>query len=90
VNPLPESTINLLLSGLMGLAGGLVTIPLNACVSWVLKRDEQLYQHRLDRIAKQRELLLEHKLEMERMAKDDRIARLEEAIARLEQRFADE
>jgi hypothetical protein len=82
----PESTINLLLSGLMGLFGGLFTIPINALFSWGLKRDEQLYQHKLDMIAKQRELLLQHKLAMERQ-KNDEIVKLKEIIDRMEQRL---
>lgn len=90
MNPLPESTMNLLVSGLMGLFGGLITIPVNALFSWYLKRDEQRYQHKLDIIAKQRELLLQHKLEMERLAKEDEIADIKAAIVRLEKRLGDE
>jgi hypothetical protein len=90
MDPLPESTINLLMSGLMGLMGGFITIPLNALMSWSLKRDEQLYQHKLDMIAKKRDLLLQHKLEIERNTKLDRVARLEATVARLERRFANE
>jgi len=48
----------------MGAFGGLITIPINAFVSWWLKRNEQQFQHKLDLIAKQRELLLQHELEM--------------------------
>ena len=80
---LPESTLNLLLSGLMGALGGLFTIPINALISWRLKRDEQLYQHQLDMIAKKRELLLQHQLEMERRGKDDELTQLRETISRL-------
>ena len=87
MNPLPDSTINLLLSGLMGIIGGIITLPINAIISWRLKRDEQLYQHKLDVIAKSRELLLQHKLEMEREAKDDEIAKLKKAIEQIEQRL---
>lgn len=85
MSSLPEPTINLLLSGLMGIFGGLVTIPINALVSHYLQRDLQQYRHRLDMIAKQRELLLQHRLEMERKGKADEIAELKAAIARLEQ-----
>ena len=45
----------------------------------------QQYRQRLDMIAKQRELLLQHRLEMERKGKADEIAELKAAIARLEQ-----
>lgn len=68
MNELPESTINLLLSLIMGLVGGLFSIPINAYFNYLLKRDELHYKHRLDEIAKKRELLLQHKLELERMA----------------------
>ena len=84
MNNLPESTFNLLISGLMGAFGGLVTIPINALISWRLKRDEQLYQHQLDIIAKKRELLLQHQLEMGRKGKDEELNQLKQSISRLE------
>lgn len=94
---MPQSTVNLFLSGLMGLLGGFFTIPINALISWWLKRDEQLLQHKLDMIAKQRELLLQHQyeqremvlqhqLEISRTARDDELVDLKAAIVRLEQR----
>ena len=66
MNPSSSSIESLLLSGLMGIFGGLLTIPVNAVFTFFLKRDELLFQHKLDLILKQRELLLEHKLEIER------------------------
>ncbi|CAG0960366.1 hypothetical protein ANRL3_00837 [Anaerolineae bacterium] len=72
----------------MGVMGGLVTIPLNTVLSWWLKRDEQLYKHRLDMIAKQRELLLQHELEMKRKGKDDDIYQLKRTISKLEMKVA--
>lgn len=70
MNGSSDSITPLLISGLMGMFGGLITIPFNAFFTFWLKRDELLYQHKLDLIAKQRELLLEHKLEMERLEKN--------------------
>ena len=87
MNPIPESTINLIMSGVMGIFGGLITIPINAAIAWRLKRDEQLYQHKLDLIAKQRELLLQHKLEMERLAKNNELDEIKAAISQIEQRL---
>jgi hypothetical protein len=84
-----ESTLNLLLSAMLGFAGGMLAIPINALFSWLLKRDEQLLQHRLDVVAKRRELLLQHQLEMERKAKDDEMEKLKLAVARLERRLTD-
>lgn len=63
---LPESTINILVSGLMGFLGGLLTIPINAIVAWALKRDELSFKHRLDLIAKKQELILQYKLDMQK------------------------
>ena len=71
-----ETTLNLLLSGIMGIVGGLLTIPVNALFSYWLKRDEIGLQHRLDMIAKQRELMLQHQLELERINKELELTRL--------------
>lgn len=78
------STTNALLSGLMGFFGGLVTIPIHAIFAFWLKRDELKYAHKLDLIAKQRELILQHKLEMERKAKDPDIVELKSRLDKLE------
>lgn len=64
-----ETTTSLLLAGLMGFFGGLLTIPIHAMLNYWLKRDELEYTRKLEMIAKQRELLLQHKLEMERRGK---------------------
>ena len=69
----------------MGALGSLVSIPIHLWISSQLKSEEQLHQHKLDVIAKQRELLLEHKLELERKGKNDEIAQIKEAVSRLEQ-----
>jgi hypothetical protein len=61
-----ETTTNLLLAGLMGLFGGLLTIPMIALLNYWLRREELEDSRKLDMIAKQRELLLQHKLEMAR------------------------
>jgi hypothetical protein len=63
---LSETTKNILLSGLMGFLGGMLTIPINAIVNWALKRDELSYKHRLDMIAKKQELILQYKLDMQK------------------------
>jgi hypothetical protein len=81
---LPESTLNLLLSGLMGIFGGLIVIPISALVSWRLKQDELLLKHRLDLVAKRQELLLQHTLE--RNSRSEEFAEMKAAIARLEKR----
>ena len=56
-----------ILGGLMSIFNGSLMILINAVFLFWLKRDELEYQHKLDLIAKQRELLLEHKLEMQRL-----------------------
>ena len=67
MNNLPESSLNLIISGVMGILGGLLTIPINAIFAYSLKRDEIEFSHRLDEISKKRELLLQHKLELQKM-----------------------
>ena len=80
-----DEIIKLLLSGLMGIFGGMITIPINALFSWYLKKDEQLNQHRLDMIAKKSELLLQHKLEMEAKGRNTEIVALKSRVAKLEE-----
>jgi hypothetical protein len=87
---LPQETINLVLSGLMGMFGGLFTIPINAIFTRWLKREELLLQHRLDLIARKRELLLEHQLEMKGRAKDHELAEIKMAVTRLEKSITNE
>ena len=82
---LPDSTINLIFSGLMGIFGGLVVIPVNTVATWWLKRDEQLLKHRLDWILKRQELLLQHKLELETKYRENELKELKSAITKLEE-----
>lgn len=80
-----ETTTAILLGGLMGFFGGLLTIPIHALFNSWLKRDELEYSQKLESIAKQRELLLQHRLEMERRAKvnlSDQIAKRLENLER--------
>jgi len=79
-----ETTTGILLGGLMGFFGGLITIPINAMFNYWLKRDELEYSHKLEMIAKQRELLLQHKLEMERRGKDKVIDQISMRLENLE------
>lgn len=85
-NP-PESILNLLFSGLMGIFGGLITIPFNAIATWWLKRDEQLLKHRLDWAIKRQELLLQHKLELEKNFRENELLELKSAILKLEEKI---
>ena len=64
-----QTTNGILLSGLMGFFGGLISIPIHALFYYLLKRDESEYSQKLETIVKQRELLLQHQLEMERRGK---------------------
>ena len=65
-----ETTTSLLIAGLMGLFGGLLTIPIIAVLNYWLRREELEYSRKLEMIAKQRELLLQHKLEIARRGKE--------------------
>jgi hypothetical protein len=78
------TTTGILLSGLMGFLGGLMTIPINALFNLWLKREELEYSNKLESIAKQRELLLQHQLEMERKSKDRLIDQISKRLENLE------
>jgi hypothetical protein len=79
-----EMTTGVVLGGLMGFFGGLITIPINALINYWLKRDELEYSQKLESIAKQRELLLQHKLEIERRGKDKLMAQISRRLENLE------
>jgi len=79
-----ETTTGILLGGLMGFFGGLITIPINAMFNYWLKRDELEYLQKLENITKQRELLLQHKLEMEKRGKDNLIDQISKRLENLE------
>jgi hypothetical protein len=79
-----QTTTGIMLASLMGFLGGLLTIPINALINARLKRDELEYSQKLESIAKQRELLLQHKLEMERRGKDKIIEQFSKRLENLE------
>lgn len=79
-----EMTTGMLLAGLMGFFGGLLTIPMIALFDSWLKRDELEYSQKLESISKQRELLLQHKLEMERKSNDKLTDQISQRLEHLE------
>ena len=79
-----QTTTGIVLGGLMGFFGGLLTIPINALFNYWLKRDELEFYEKLESIAKQRELLLQHKLEMERRGKDKLMGQISRRLENLE------
>ena len=85
-----ETTTGIVLGGLMGFFGGLITIPINALFNYLLKRDELEYSRKLESIAKQRELLLQHKLEMERRQKDKLVDQISKRLENLEKHLGHE
>lgn len=56
-----QDTVNILVSGLMGLVGGLITLPINALFSWLLKKEEINLQYKI----KQREMKLQAQMDFE-------------------------
>ena len=80
-------TFQAFLSGFLGFVGGLLTIPINALFSYILKRDELAYSHKLDQIAERRKLLLEHQLEMRRKGKETETSILLQRLNELENRL---
>jgi len=79
-----ETTTGIVLGGLMGFFGGLITIPINALFNSWLKRDELETSQKLESIAKQRELLLQHKLETEKKRNDRLIEQISKRLENLE------
>ena len=85
MNNLPESTFNLILSGVMGLFGGILALPINTFASWWLTQEELRLKSRLNIVEKKQELLLSYKLERKH---DKEIANLKEQILNLENELA--
>ena len=85
-----QTTTGILLGGLMGFFGGLLTIPINALFNYWIKRDESDYVQKLESIAKQRDLLLQHKLEMERRGKDEVVDQISKRLENLERQLGHE
>jgi hypothetical protein len=81
-----ETTTVILFGGLMGFFGGLLTIPIHALFNYYLKRDELEYFQKLENIAKQRELLLQHRLEMERRVKNNLMEQISKRVENLEKK----
>ena len=57
-----QDTFNILVSGLMGLIGGLITLPINAVISLLLKKEELNLQSKL----KHREMQLQAKIDIDK------------------------
>jgi len=85
-----DATTVIMLGGLMGFFGGLLTIPLTALFNSWLKRDEFESSRKLESIAKQRELLLQHKLEMERRGRGKSVDQISKRLENLEKRLGHE
>ena len=79
-----ETTTAILFGGLMGFFGGLLTIPIHVLLNSRFKQDELEYSRKLESIAKQRELLLQHQLEMERRSKENLADQLTKRLENLE------
>ena len=79
-----QTTTGIVLGGLMGFFGGLLTIPINALFHYWLKREELEYYEKLESIAKQRELLLQHQLEVEKRGKDKLMDQISKRLEILE------
>jgi hypothetical protein len=79
-----QTTTGIVLAIVMGFVGGLLTVPIHALINARLKREELDYAQKLESIAKQRELLLQHKLEIERKGKDRIIEQFSKRLENLE------
>lgn len=66
-----QDSLNILVSGLMGLVGGLITLPINALFSWMLKKEELNLQSKL----KAREMKLQLQFDIEKEKELQRLKR---------------
>lgn len=66
---IPEyvSTVNIIVSGIMGIIGSLITTPFTTWFAAIMRRREIILEYKLQETIKKQELLLAHKLEKERM-----------------------
>ena len=64
---LPESTLNILIGGILGIISGLLNLIFNGVILWMLKQDELRTQHKLELLEKKQELLYKHQLEMKQI-----------------------
>ena len=67
------TTLNVLVGAIAGFLGSLIMAPVTTLLSSKLKKDEIELQNKLDVIAKQRELFLEHRLEIKRQEYEQKI-----------------
>ena len=79
-----ETTTGIVLGGLMGFFRCLLTIPIIDLFNTWLKRDELEYLQKLENVAKQRELILQHQLEIERRGKHQLIDQISRRVENLE------
>lgn len=77
----PDPVLIAILSALMGLLGGLLTIPVSVIVVRMLKSREQDSQRQLELFTKKQDLLLRHRLELQRQSRVSR--RIKRSIAEL-------
>ena len=83
-----ENAVNIIIAALMGIAGGLITLPFNAAISWFLKRDEIQFQKKWEWVVKKRELLWMHELQISDAGKYfEDIQRLNGSISRIDERM---
>lgn len=77
-----------ILSVVMGLLGGLLTIPIGVVVARMLKSREPESQHQLALFAKKQDLLLRHRLELQRQNRVSR--RIKLSISELKNKQAEQ
>jgi hypothetical protein len=77
MSDVPLSTINILVSGIMGMFGGAISVPVNAIMNWFLKSRELAMKAKLEEISHLRKLLLKHNFEMKDKKHSDTDALIE-------------
>ena len=81
-----ESTFNLLISGFMGMFGGMITVSMNGIISALFKREELRYEHELAVTKMIKEKTLQHRMDIELQkmsASNEELAKLKGEVAEL-------
>lgn len=78
---LSDPVLIVIMAMVMGLLGGVLTIPISAVAAWMLRNHEQENQQKLDLFAKKQNLLLRHRMELQRQNNSNR--RLKASIVEL-------
>lgn len=69
------STLNIIVSGIMGIMGSFITAPFTIWFAAIMRRQEIVLEYKLREATRKKELLLAHELEKERIILKSKLQR---------------